>query len=133
MAKIIIAGYAVVLQSTRTLEDIKKLEKYAPKSLYLYEEDEDGKKLPIFKVATTNGAGSVSKFGVCFGSVAHDGSGLATITEKLPAGVGDAKEWVADEYGVAVVQLNKIEETFDAALAEVDAAKAAVEANIEVL
>lgn len=131
MAKIIVAGDAVVIQSGRTLEEIKKLEKYAPKSLYLYEEDEDGKKFPVFKVATTCGAGSASKYGVCFGSAAHDGSGLATITEHLPEGIGDAKEWIMDEYGVAVVQLNKVEEGFDAALAEVDAAKAAVEANIE--
>ena len=133
MAKIIIAGDAVVLQSTKKFEDIKKLEKYAPKSLIIYDEDEDGKKFPVFKVGTTRGEGSIAPSAVFFGSAARDGSGLATITKCVPPAVTDAKAWVADEYGTAVIQLNKVEAAFDAALAEIDEAKAAVEANIEVI
>ena len=133
MAKIIIAGDAVVIQAGVTLESIKTLEKYSPKSLILTEVDEDGKKQPVFRVMTTKGSGSASAAGICFAGASHDGSGLATVTAKLPDGVHDAKAWVADEYGVAVVRLNQLEETFEAALADVDTAKAAVEANIEIL
>jgi len=132
MAKILVAGDAVVITSSRKLEEIKELEKYLPKALFLYETDDDGKKQPVFRVCSTKGAGSISKAGVAFGSVAHDGSGLATLTAKLPDGVEDAKAYVADEYGFAVVQLNKVEAGIDAALAQVSADKAAIEANIEI-
>ena len=42
MAKITIAGDAVVITSTQKLEDIKLLEKYRPKALCLYETGENG-------------------------------------------------------------------------------------------
>lgn len=132
MAKIIIAGDAVVVQSAHKLEEYKTLEKYAPKSLYLYEEDEDGKKFPVFR-ACTGKFGGISAAGVVFSGEARDGSGLATITQEIPAGVADAKAWVSDEFGKAVVQLNKLEEGFEAALAQVEADKAEIEANIEVI
>lgn len=132
MAKIIIAGDAAVVKSARTLDEIKLIEKYAPKALVLYTEDEDGKKQPVFRCAVSK-AGSISNAGVAFGGAARDGSGLATVTVKIPEWVTDAKAWVADEFGSAVVQLNKLEATFDDVLAQIAADKAAVEANIEVL
>lgn len=133
MAKIIVAGNAVVVTSAHTLEDIKTLEKYNPKALTLFEENEDGKKEPVFAVGSTGGKGAINQFGASFADAAHDGSGLATITECLPAGVGDAKEFVADKYGAAVVRLNKLEEGFEAALEQVKADKAEIEANIQIL
>lgn len=134
MAKILIAGNAVVIRSGLQLADIKKLEKYSPKSLYLYEEDEEtGKKFPVFRVGTTKGNGSASSSAVFFGSACHSEDGLATITTQLPEGVTSVRDWVADEYGLAVVRLNKIEAGFEASLTAVDEAKAEMEANIEIL
>lgn len=54
MAKIVIAGDAVVVTSAMKLEDIKTIEKYRPKELVL-KGGEDGKE-PIFGVGTTHGA-----------------------------------------------------------------------------
>ena len=61
MAKIIIAGDAIVVKSDEKLEDIKTLEKYMPKALSLFEE-EDGKKSEVFRVGSTNGQGSINQF-----------------------------------------------------------------------
>ena len=132
MAKILVAGDAVIITSSRKLEEIKELEKYNPKALFLYEEDDDGKLQKVFRAGSTSGTGVISKSGVFFAGEARDGSGLATITAQIPDGIEDAKAWVADEFGYAVVQLNKVEAGIDAALAKVAADKAAIEANIEI-
>ena len=132
MAKTTIVGDAVVVTSTKTLEDIKTLEKYRPKALCLYETDEDGKKQEIFKIGSTSGEGSLGTYGASFGGVTHDDAKLATITMCLPKSVTDVKEYVAEKYGPALLNLNKVEEQFEAALAEIEAQKAAVMENITV-
>lgn len=132
MAKIVIAGDAIVITSTQKLEDIKTLEKYRPNALTLYETDENGKKTEVFKVGSTTGEGAISQYGASFGSTTHDTAKLATITMSLPRGVEDAKKYVADMVGVAIINLNKVEEQFEAALAEVTAEKAAVLENISI-
>ena len=131
MAKIKVVGDVMVVESTQTLESIKTLEKYNPRALFLYEEDEDGKKKQVFRVASTTGKGNIGQYGASFGSETHDGRGIATITMCLPDGIEDAKEYVADAVGLAIVRLNKVEEQFADALAKVDADKAAVLENIE--
>lgn len=131
MAKIKVVGDVMVVESTQTLEDIKTLEKYNPKALFLYEEDEDGKKKQVFRVCSTAGKGSIGQYGASFGSETHDGRGIATITMCLPDGVEDAKEYVAEAVGLAIVRLNKVEEQFAEALTKVEADKAAVLENIE--
>ena len=131
MAKIKVVGDVMVVESTQTLEDIKILEKYNPKALFLYEEDDDGKKQQVFRVASTAGKGCINQHGASFGSESHDGRGVATITMCLPGDVEDAKEYVADAVGVAIVKLNKVEEQFADALTKVEAEKAAVLENIE--
>ena len=133
MAKIKIVGDVCVIESTQTLESIKTLEKYNPKALFLYEEDEDGKKKQVFRVCSTPGKGSIGQYGASFGSESHDGRGVATITMCLPEDIDDAKEYVADAVGLAIVRLNKVEEQFTEALAKVDADKAAVLENIELV
>ena len=77
MAKIVIAGDAVVVTSAMKLEDIKTIEKYRPKELVL-KGGEDGKE-PIFGVGTTHGAGSINAVGASFGS-----ENLNKLEEKLP-------------------------------------------------
>lgn len=132
MAKITIAGDAVVITSAQKLEDIKLLEKYRPKALCLYETGEGGKKEEIFKIGSTTGDGGITQYGASFGSVTHDEAKLATITMTLPRNVADAKQYVADAVGVAILNLNKVETQFEAALAEVKAEKDAVMENISV-
>lgn len=132
MAKITIAGDAVVITSSQKLDDIKMLEKYRPNALVLYETNDSGKKEAVFKVGSTTGKGEIGRYGASFASTTHDDDKLATITMAMPAGVTDAKKAVADMVGVAILNLNKVEEQFAAAIAEVAAEKAAIEANITV-
>lgn len=132
MAKITIAGDAVVITSSMTLDQIKTLEKYKPKALWLYETNDDGDKELTYAVGTTRGAGSISEAGASFGSQTHDDDGLATITMILPTGIEDVKEYVADRVGYFVMKLNAIEAAVPAALEAVEAEKAAVMENITI-
>lgn len=130
MAKITIAGEAVVVTSALKLEDIKLVEKYRPEALKLYDENEP--KECIFVVGSTFGNGVINKFGASFGSATHDDRKLATITMGLGEPVGDVREHVAESVGVAILLLNKVEEKIPAVLADIEAEKAAVLENIAV-
>lgn len=130
MAKIIIAGDAMVVKSAHTLDTIKTLEKYRPKALALF--DEDGK-TELFRVGTTTGKGSISSLGASFGSSSKDDEKKAVITMEIPAGTADAEAYAEKTVGVAIIYLNRVEEQFAAALEEVEDEKAAVRANITVM
>lgn len=130
MAKITIAGDAIVVTSTLKLEDIKLIEKYRPKELTL--SDPETKEL-IYVLGTQKGAGSINDFSASFGRTANDGTGLACITMTVDGFDGDdIKEFVADKIGGGLMQLNKIEERLPAVLEEIAAQKAAILDNITV-
>lgn len=131
MAKIVIAGDAVVVTSTLKMEDIKTIEKYRPNDLVL-KGGEDGKE-PIFAIGVTTGAGSINQNGASFGREASDGSKLATIT-MIAEGQkpGNIKEWVADTLGGALVNLNALEAKLPEVLDAIAAQKATVMENITV-
>ena len=131
MAKITIAGDSIVITSGKTLEAIKDLEKYNPKALRLYEKDEDGNKQEVFRVASGT-SGIINGNGAVFASVTHDDQKLASITMAIPAGVEDAKAYVADKVGKAIIMLNKVEAQFDDAIKAVNEEKAEVLKNITV-
>lgn len=59
MAKIVIAGDAVVVTSAIKLEDLRNIKKYRPAALIL-KGGEDGKE-PIFAVDVTNGNGDINQ------------------------------------------------------------------------
>lgn len=131
MAKIVIAGDAVVVTSALKLEDIRTIEKYRPNELVL-KGGEDGKE-PIFAIGTTEGCGNINEVGASFGRETHDDEKRASIT--MCTGVsdtGDIKEWVADRIGGAIINLNKLEEKLPAVLAEIADQKAEVMSNITV-
>ena len=130
MAKIVIAGDAIVVTSALKLEDIRKVEKYRPNALYLMG-GEDGKE-PIFRVGTAK-KGSLSEYGVEFAAETHDDAKLASITlvNNCVGGV-DIKDSVAEDIGPIVMNLNKVEAAIPAVLEEIAAEKAAILANISV-
>lgn len=130
-ATVKIVGGACVIESSATLEDLKMLKKFRPNVLSLFEAKGD-KKEPIFAVGLTNGAGSICEYGVSFGTVAS-ADGKATVTLMIPEGTTDPKKWAEDRIGVSILHLNKIEEGFEAAIADVACEKAAVSAAITVL
>jgi len=132
VAKITIAGDAMVITSSKTLEEIKTLERYAPKALSLYDVDDNNKPMEVFKVGSTDGEGSINQYGASFGSATHDANGFATITMCVPKDVEDVVAYAADKVGAAVMKLNKVEEQFALALATVDAEREAILQNITV-
>ncbi len=130
MAKIVIAGDAVVITSALKLEDIRTIEKYRPKELVL-KGGEDGKE-PIFALGTTEGSGNINAVGASFGRESHDAEKLATITMCTNGVTGDVKDWVADHLGGAIINLNQLEAKLPAVLDAIAAQKAEVMSNITV-
>lgn len=133
MAKITIAGDAIVVTSSKSLEALKNLEEYRPKALRLFEDNDDGKKEEVFRVETTADSGSISQYGASFASATHDEAKLATITMRIPDGTEDAVEYAARLVGKAVILLNRVEAGIDEALASVEAEKAEIRDNITVV
>lgn len=130
MAKIVIAGDAIIITSSMKLADIQTIQKYRPNELVL-KGGEDGKE-PIFAIGVTNGAGNINEVGASFGRTSHDEEKFATITMVTDGVTGDIKEWVADRIGCAIISLNKLEEKLPAVLAEIEDQKAEVMGNITV-
>lgn len=130
MARIIIAGDAMVIESAHTLETIKTLEKHNPKALTLL--DDDGKTV-IFKVGTTSGKGNINVYGASFGSASKNDEQKAIITMELPADTTDAKAYAEDFVGTAIIKLNAVEAQFESALAGVEAEKATIRESITVM
>jgi len=117
----------MVITSSKTLGEIKVLEKYNPKALSLYEADNNGKLQEVFKVGSTDGEGSINQYGASFGSATHDENGFATITMSVPKDVEDVVGYAADKVGAAVMKLNKVEEQFALAINVVNAERQAKE------
>lgn len=133
MAKLSIAGNAVVITSGVKLEDIRTISKYDPKALTLYEEV-DGEKIPVFSVCVGT-KGEINQYGASFAEATRDDDKLAQITMcACAAGInGDVKEWAADKFGTAIMRLNELEATIPAVLERIATNKAAVMANITVI
>lgn len=134
MAKINIAGEAIIITSALKLEDIELLAKYRPKALTLYG-GEDGKE-PLFKVVSGEGTGYINANGAVFSRASGDGSGLACITmfaPELPEDAEEAKVFVEEQLGGAILLLNKLEASVPAIVGEVQAEKAAIRGSITVL
>jgi len=131
MAKVVIAGDAVVITSSMKREDLLTIAKYRPNALVL-KGGEDNKET-IFRIsANKNGDGEINKYGATFGSESHDEEKLATITVFLNRADGDVKEQVADALGSALINLGALEETLPAVLEEIAAEKATVMDSITV-
>lgn len=129
MAKISIAGQAVVVTSAMTLEDIKTLKKYRPKSLIL-KGGEDGKE-PIFALSV--GEGKINEYGASFNRETRDDERLATLTMTTEYNGDDMVDFVTESLGTALMNLNKLEATLPAVLEEIYAEKAEIMHNISVV
>lgn len=130
MAKIVIAGDAVVVTSAIKLEDLRDIKKHRPSALVL-KGGEDGKE-PVFAIDVTTGSGNITKYGASFGTATRDDAKLASITLVAPGVEGDIKEFVADELGTALINLNKLEETLPDVIQSIRDEKAQVMDSISV-
>ena len=129
MAKISIAGQAVVVTSAMALEDIKTIKKYCPKALIL-KGGEDGKE-PIFALGI--GEGKINPVGASFNQATRDEAKLAALTMITNFDGEDIVAFVTDTLGGALMNLNKLEETLPTVLAEINAEKATIQQNITVV
>ena len=133
MAKIVIVGDAMVVTSAKTLEAIKTLEKYKPKALCLFDKDEEsGKMVEVFRVASAKGEGSINQYGASFGSVTHDEAKNATITMQIPANTENVEAYAYEKLGAAIAMLNRVEAQIDGAVQAVAQEKEAFKQNITV-
>lgn len=131
MAKVTIAGKALVITSNLKLTDLETVKKYQSEALTLMG-GEDGKE-PVFAIGIVRGsAGKIGGSGVEFGEETHDDQKLATMTLMLPGDVHDMKEYVADKYGAALVNLAKLEAALPAVVESIAASKKSIMDNINV-
>lgn len=124
MAKITIAGDVAVITSSKTLEQLKQVEKNYPDALKL--RDDDGR--CYFAIGT--GSESVNKNGISFNGATHDGHGLAYTKFCIPKDTADAKDYVADYVGTSFLNLQRVEKNLDIALSKIKEDKAEVLKNI---
>lgn len=129
MANIKVAGNVAVIESAVSLDTLKRIEKYRPKALQLF----DDAKEPYFAVATSKGDGSVSRYGVSFGQASFGEGRNAVVAIDIPEGVEDAKAWIEDRIGTAILNLNKVEAQLGDACAEIDVELAAIRDHITVV
>lgn len=104
--KISIVGDVFVLTSGIKKSDFDLIKKYHSEALTLV--DEEGN--DVFSIDYFAGNGSVSKFGITFGGTTRDEDAYLTVTKSIPAGVADAKAFVADEVGCAIANLKDLED-----------------------
>ena len=104
MAKVTIAGSSYVITSAVSMADMETVRKYRPSALTITDEET---KETLFRVGV--GSNSISDYGISFGGVSNDDKKLATATLPIPADVEDAKEYVLDKAGLALVNLEKVE------------------------
>lgn len=131
MAKTQVVGNAVVITSALALEEIKMVKKYRPASLTLMG-GEDGKE-PIFAISVREGtSGDINKYGATFGGATRDDKKLATITMQCDYDGEDIREWLADEIGGALINVEKLEKALPAVIKEIEEERLVVMASIDV-
>ncbi len=109
MAKIIIAGDAVVVKSSLKFEDLKRIAKYSPESLILKGGEDN--KADIFRIGVTGGEGHIGTYAAEFNSPSREGDGLATLTMSIVVSPDeDIKEVIADKLGTPMAHLAKLED-----------------------
>lgn len=131
MAKTKILGTAVTITSAVKVADFKTLAKFKPAALALTEVV-DGVKEEKFSVALGTSP-SVTKYGIVFDSENTDG--YAEVTLQIPPFIAadKRKEYVADTYGYALLNLNQLEGQIAEVMAETEADFIAINEGIELV
>lgn len=128
MSKITIAGSSYVITSEVSMADLELVKKHRPKALKIVDEETKEEQFAI-----GIGSNSINEYGISFGGVSNDEKKLATVTMPIPLEVEDAKEYVAEKAGTAVVNLNRIEAVIGEALEDIRVEHQKVRDNITVV
>lgn len=125
-ATVKVVGNACVIESSCDYETLKTLAKYNPDSLCLM----DDKKNVKFAIAPAKkGYGDINKYGAEF---ADDGNGKAIVTCVIPEGTVDKTQWVEDNIGFAILNVNEVEAKAQEGMTIVNGKLAAVRSSIQV-
>jgi len=127
MAKVTIAGSSYVITSAVSMADLETVKKYRPSALTITDPET---KETIFRVGI--GTSSMSDYGISFGGVSNDDAKLATATLPIPSDVEDAKEYVLDKAGLALVNLEKVEAEIAETLEDISNERKAIAESITV-
>ena len=133
MAKVVVAGDAVVVTSDFKFEDLETIAKYRPEALVLMGGEDNKEKVFVVSV-NKRGVGDINKYGATFNSESHDEAKRATITFVVDWADGnDIKERVADAFGSAITNLNALEQTLPQILEEIAKEKEAIKESISII
>ena len=119
MLKIKVINNAVVLSTKLSLEEIRKLEKYAPQALAITSKEEDEE---LFRIATNHGQSAISEYGILFANETQNKH--AVITDIIPEYIAENKEvretYLKDKYFTITKYVNTIEKQAAEALKQLD-------------
>ena len=125
-----IDGAACVVTSTLKRDDLITIAKYRPKMLTLYEETEDGRE-PVFNLSVCDGNGDLGAYGAVFGKRTGD-NGEAKITLAVPSSEANAKQYVEDKFGGALLRIKEMEAKLGDVMTEILNEKQEIESHITV-
>ena len=114
MADVKIAGNTIILTSTVTLEQLRRIEKHRPEVLEVHNAKEE----IIFRVGT--GSNALNNHGASFNAATLDDRELAYISLPIPSGVADAKRYFAETFGQPHLHLKAVEQKLTDVLVEVE-------------
>lgn len=132
MNKVKVLNNSLTVTSALTKEELEYLQKYAPKTLVLVEEEKDGTINETFRVAFGK-TESINKFGICFANVTEKDN--ATITALMPNAnsVADRKDYVLDQFGEIFANLELVEKQALKALPGIKKNRETMKENIEIV
>lgn len=128
MAKIKTLGNTVAITSTVAFKDIELVQKYRASALQL-KGGEDNKEV-IFSIGV--GTPSANDFGIGFDGATRDEAGLAIVSLPLEYKGDDVKGYLADKYGTAITNLEKLEAALPGVVTAIKAEREAIKNNIEI-
>lgn len=131
MSKVTVAGSSVVLTSSMKLNDIKKLNRYAPKALQVI--DAETKDVE-FAVSVSYCEESLSVYGISFAAANAAGFAQITLAEVVSASATNEEKikGTTDKLGKALFNLGIVEANAEKALADIDAMLGKVTESISV-
>ncbi len=125
--RIKIVGNALVLTSKLKFATIQKMEKYNKDALCLVEVKNDEEN-EIFRIGTGK-TSAIGKYGITFMEASKEGNATATVL--FPEGVTNKREYVKDNFANVLFMLNDLEDVVNTVCAELEAAYAKLDDDIE--
>lgn len=115
MAKIVVAGNTASVQMGIDAQVVEKVQKWVPKAMKLV--NEDGGVDFIVKVGDKAEGDSIGTYGFTSKTVAQS-INKYVFSVFIPNDVTDAKEYVQNNFGAAIVKLNKVEDQISSVIDE---------------